>query len=124
MKTVTKRTRKVLRKLADVAYERELTARLEGLAEKFDGWRAGTLDPWDLENLIHRFHDGDARDLWKKYQGLNPEELVGAAVVDGVLQLSEVPEGEAREFVEDRAESIRQFREMYRDQLTEDDGEE
>ena len=124
MSNVTKRTRKMLRELAGVAYERELTTRLEGLAEEFDAWRAGRLSPWDLENAIHRFHNGDARDLWKKYDRLGPEESVSAAVVDGLLQLSEVPEGEARELVEDRAESIRMIRESFRDDIPEDGTEE
>ena len=83
----TKKEIKVLRKLAALAYERELGESLAELGKGFDDWRAGEIDVWQLNDHIHRYHDGDSRDLWKKYNHLSPEELVGYAATIGSLGL-------------------------------------
>jgi hypothetical protein len=109
---IMSKKRKILKQLASTAYERELTALLEELGTRFNEWQAGKLSPWDLNSHIHRYHDGNSRDLWKKYNCLDPAELVGFAVVDGIVQLSEVPEI-VRELVETRANDIRLMRESW-----------
>ena len=105
----TKSERKILRKLAALAYDRELTQCLSRLESGFDDWRAGTIGVGELNDKIHHYHDGDSRDLWRKYNHLSPEELVGIAVAQGTLKLDEVPDA-VRDMVEERASRIRMLR--------------
>jgi hypothetical protein len=59
-----KSNRRKLRELAGVAYTRELSAELAKLEGDFGQWRSGEIDPFELSDRIHRFHDGISRDLW------------------------------------------------------------
>ena len=61
----SKQTRKKLRELNKIAYARELNHHLGQLGQKFDEWRNKGIDCWDLNDLIHEFHDGISRDLYK-----------------------------------------------------------
>ncbi len=91
MQTITRSERKVLRRLADVAYARELGQELTRLEAGFGEWRAGRLSPFALSDLIHRFHDGDARDLYAMYTRSHPEQIVARALAAGLLAPDEVP---------------------------------
>jgi hypothetical protein len=104
-----KAERKILRKLAALAYERELTRCLSRLESSFADWRAGRIGVAQLNHSIHDYHDGDSRDLWKKYNGLSPEELVGIAVAEGILEQDDVPDAVC-ELVTDWADRIRMLR--------------
>src|SRR5206468_7199085 len=59
--------RRAVRELSRMAYEEDLRRALMELAGHFDRWRRGEVDGFELADLIHRFHDGPARDLWKQY---------------------------------------------------------
>lgn len=90
----SKQMRKKLRELNQIAYARELNHHLEQLGQKFDEWRDNGIDCWELNDLIHQFHDGASRDLYKVYQ-YTPNEalLVSRAVQLGFLKKDELPEG-------------------------------
>ncbi len=65
----------------------ELTKELESLSAKFDEWRAGKMDCFDLTEVIHKFHNGPARELYTKYNYSPPlEMLVVQAIVTGLLK--------------------------------------
>ena len=64
---LTKSVKKKLRSLAGLAHERELTAELSTLEAQFAHWRTGQLTAFELAELIHSFHDGVARTLYKQY---------------------------------------------------------
>ena len=81
---------KTLRKLAGLAYERELTQELEAVARQFDRWREGGISCWDLSDLIHEFHDGVSRELFKHYNYAAPEVTVARAVSADILAEDEV----------------------------------
>ncbi len=87
-----KSVRRSIRELAATAYERELATELHRLQEQFSHWQAGKLSPHDLDKLIHRFHDGPSRRLWKRYVDSDSKIAVADAVARGVLQASEVPD--------------------------------
>lgn len=91
---LSRKTRKKLRELCKIAYARELNHHLEQLGQKFDGWRHNDIDCWDLNDLIHAFHDGTSRDLYKVYHYTKNEDyLVSRAFKLGFVQKDELPEG-------------------------------
>ena len=70
-----KARRRQLRKLKGMAHERELGAALGKLHEQFVEWRSGRLNPFELNDRIHRFHQETARDIWRIYSGPAHEAL-------------------------------------------------
>jgi hypothetical protein len=88
-----KAQRKELRRLAGVAYERELGTALAGLEAQFQEWHAGKLNVHELSNAIHQFHNGVARDLYVTYTRLEPRIAVAQAVARKILRDDEVPPG-------------------------------
>ena len=87
---MTKSQRRRLRELATQAYERELAAELAGLEQTFARWRGGELTVFEVEAAVHRFHQGPARELFKRYD-MAPDWPVAAAIVHGILKEDEVP---------------------------------
>ncbi len=88
----SKRIKRLLRHYAGVAYERELAIFLERLEGDFAAWRQGTFDAVELEHRIHRFHQGPARELFKRYIDNPYQELtVAYAIVTGLISRDEVP---------------------------------
>ena len=67
MEELTKAQKRHYRDLIGMAYERELSAELDKLHAEFARWKAGEFDAFELENRIHKFHQGPARELWKSY---------------------------------------------------------
>ena len=82
---------KSLRTLAGLAYQRELDEALAHLKLKYAEWEAGRIDCFQLTAEIHGFHNGIARDLWKRYSDGDARFAVGFAVAKGVLKEEEVP---------------------------------
>jgi hypothetical protein len=78
---------------------------------EFTRWRSGSLDPFELSDRIHRFHDGVSRDLYVLYGRLPPSHSVARAVVLQVLEESEVPS--------EILEALEQPLEFYREQSAE-----
>jgi hypothetical protein len=87
-----KRIKRQLRELAGQAYENEVSAELHKLAEHFDEWKAGKIGAGDLEHLIHEFHDGPARELFKRYNNPLLLAMVASALARGVLERENVPD--------------------------------
>jgi hypothetical protein len=87
-----KAVRRKLEELAVQAYERDLNKEIAKLADRFDEWRAGQLDPWELTDLIHKFHNGPARELYKVYNSDFRDLAVASAVARDILSQEEVPE--------------------------------
>jgi hypothetical protein len=87
----SKSVKKQLHTLAGRAYELELTAALTGLESLFASWRAGNMNAFDLNDAIHAFHDGPARELYKTYvMARQPEWNVASAVERKILSEVEV----------------------------------
>lgn len=85
-----KSVKKKLRELEGLAYHRELSAALSALEAEFKRWRAGELSPFELSDRIHRFHDGEARELWKRYDGRSLEWTVSDALQRKIVTEAEV----------------------------------
>jgi len=91
MAELSKAARKAIRDAADVAYQRELDAELEELAQDFADWKAGKLSAVSLVEAIHDFHQGPARQLFNRYGASSvPDFALAAAVVAGFIQLQEI----------------------------------
>jgi len=91
MKNIPPKVKEALREYADQAYDLELAQELESLSAKFNEWKVGKLDSHDLTEAIHKFHDGPARELYKKYNYSPPlEMLVAHAIVTGLLKKEDI----------------------------------
>lgn len=89
---VSKELKHEIRRLAALAHERLLAAELTRLEERFVEWRAGGIDTFELSSLVHRFHEGQVRQLWITFNTnsiLTLEVLVGEALQDGTLLAEE-----------------------------------
>ena len=91
MKNYNKPTRKKLRELTGIAYERELAKALKKLHEQFNNWQAKNIDTFELNDLIHQFHQKTSREIWKlyNYAGHN-DMLVARALKLGFLTKDEI----------------------------------
>jgi hypothetical protein len=67
-----KARRRAARALVGDYHERELTRLLEHVREGFARFDAGELDPFELDELIHRYKRS-ARELWKFCNLASPE---------------------------------------------------
>ncbi len=85
-----KKLRRLLRQLADRAYEEELRRELEPLHEAFEQWKRRALNSFELSDLIHNFHQGPSRRLFTKHNGANHEMIVALAIVNGILDRNKV----------------------------------
>lgn len=93
MERYPKQIKRQIRELAGHAYKNELKRELGKLGLHFDEWREGKISAGELTELVHQYHNGPARELWKKYNQ-NPftELLVASAMVRGILQKEDVSE--------------------------------
>lgn len=87
----TKANKRKLRELSGAAYTRELGNELAKVEMDFARWRSGDIDPFELSDRIHRFHDGVSRDLYVTYGNLAPSHAVARAVALQILERGEVP---------------------------------
>jgi hypothetical protein len=80
-----KKIKKEIRNLAAKAHEEELRGALLVLSKKFDLWKNGSLTSFDLTEQIHKFHNGDARELYKRYESISQDLAVAMAIANGIL---------------------------------------
>ena len=92
MAEFTKAQRKALRELIAKAREAETVLLLQGLEHQFARWRVKEISSQELLDLIHRFHNSEARQLWSIYQTLREPELVARAVALQLIPSSDLPE--------------------------------
>lgn len=93
----SKPVKKELRRLNGVVYERELGKELGAIEELFRTWRRGDINAFDLEQKIHEFHQGPARDLSNRFQPDLSDLHAARAIVDGTLAQGEVSDAALRE---------------------------
>lgn len=91
MEQAPKQLKRLVREWARIAHDRELSKALLELHTHFDRWRRGEITAWDLNDLIHRFHDGAAREIWKAYATNRLEPAIACAVATRILQREELP---------------------------------
>lgn len=92
MREATKAQKRHLRELASKAHERELAAALKELQADFGKWQAAQITAWELNERIHKHHDGISRELFSVYSNLKPDMAVARAVFNKVIAWDEVRE--------------------------------
>jgi len=90
MNDYSKHIKRLLRKYAAQAYERELHRELKRLDQSFAAWRAGEIGDDELNRCIHQYETGPSRELFKRYNNGDPDMNVAYAIVTGILDESEV----------------------------------
>src|SRR2546426_12341514 len=83
MAETPKRVKRLLREYAAVAHEEELRRALLPVAEAFKRWERAELDSGGLSEIIHKFHQGPARDLWGRYNTAHLEMAAPFAMTKG-----------------------------------------
>jgi hypothetical protein len=97
--SLDKKQRQQARQLVGIAYSRELDFHLGELFKKFEEWKNNQIDCWDLNDLIHKFHDGISRDLYKIYNN-DQHFLIERAISLNFLRKEELP-AELQECIRD-----------------------
>ncbi|HJW83967.1 MAG TPA: hypothetical protein VJ754_06655 [Anaerolineae bacterium] len=91
MDAIPRKIKKALREYAGIAYEAELRIELQALSAKFADWKSNQIDSFDLTEAIHQFHNGPARDLYKKYNNAPLDLVMAHAIATGLLNKDEIP---------------------------------
>ena len=99
MREISKAHRKLLRKLSQIAYDREMTHHLKELDQKFKKWQKKKISSYELNELIHNFHNGTSKNLYCIYNYLDADGVVARALAFGFLSEKEVP-GELRSVIQ------------------------
>ena len=86
-----KRIKRLLREYAADAQEEELRRALLPVAEAFKRWERGELGSGELSEIIHRFHQGPARELFVRYNTPHLDMTVAYAITVGVLDRQKIP---------------------------------
>ena len=92
MQEIPKRIKRMVREWAGVAHERDLRVALKELRGQFERWDLGEIDSFELNQFVHKYHDGASREIWKRYATSHLEPAVASAIVAGVLRRGELPE--------------------------------
>ena len=91
MADTPKRIKRLLREHGGQAHEEELRRALVPVAEAFKRWEHGQLGSAELSDIIHRFHQGPARELFVRYNTPHLEMAVAYAITVGVLDRQTIP---------------------------------
>jgi len=62
------------------------------LYEQFQRWRGDDISVFELNDKLHQFHNGIARELYKRYVIMDPDFGVAHALNHGILGVEEVRE--------------------------------
>lgn len=87
-----KNIRRKIKELSLKAYEAELREHLGELYCNFQDWDNNKLKSGELVELIHKFHNGPARDMYKYYNHVDSDLAVGRAIVLKLLSKDEIPD--------------------------------
>ena len=110
MSEPTKPQRRIFRELMELAHERALSDALNQLSTAFDSWKAGDLSAFDLNEELHRHHDGTSRKLYSLHTTRDARMAVAFAVARGVLKVAEIPEG-CWKYIEETVSAMREIAE-------------
>jgi len=85
-----KKMQRHLRELAELAYERELSAPSQALLQEFLRWEKKEMDVFELNAKIHEFHQGISRSLYAQYSGADAAIGVASALHRGIVKRDEM----------------------------------
>jgi len=96
----SRKQRRELRALQGSAWERELE---EALRMDLEIWDRGDITAFELSDRIHKFHNGQARELFNMYSGSLHNRWIGHTVARGVIDESEISDDLRNVFNDDIA---------------------
>jgi hypothetical protein len=89
---VPKPIKRALRELLGCAHEEALRWALTDLKQEFDRWERGEVDSFELEQQIHKFDRGPAREIYVPFAMNRLLQLpVAAAIHEGLIDEESVP---------------------------------
>jgi hypothetical protein len=88
----SKAKQRKVRELVALAHERELTMELENLLQQFHRWKNNGIDAFELNEIIHEFHNGISRTLYNRYTGRDAAIGVAFAFTRDILSREEIGE--------------------------------
>ena len=91
MQEVPNGIKRLVREWARIAHDRDLRKALNDLRRQFDRWDRGEIDSFELNELVHRFHQDTSREIWKRYAATHLEPVIASVVAAGVLRKEELP---------------------------------
>ncbi len=112
MSSYTKAQKRELRKMIAELYEIDLSKALEALYSHFQSWKRGEIDAFELNEEIHKHHNGISREQYKYYvMGSEESWIVAGGLLDGRIREEDLPPA-IREKVVQEAENLKKSREM------------
>lgn len=109
----TKSEQKLIRKLSEMAWQRQLRDALKDLGDVISQMDAGNLSPSEANDAVHQFHNGISLKLYNRYSVSDPWLAVCRAYYDGVLKDDDFA---------DASESIRDGLQQFADRFHEYNG--
>jgi hypothetical protein len=91
MRDAPKHVKRLLREHAAAAHEEELRRALIPVADAFKRWERGELGSGELSEIIHKFHQGPARELYSRYNDTYLHMAVAHAIATGILDRETLP---------------------------------
>ncbi len=89
---MNKSQKKHLRNLSAKAHEIAMEKALNELHLQFHKWQHDEIDPWGLNEAIHKHHDGTGRDIWKLYNSSDPIIAIAISIKKDIIKLEDVRE--------------------------------
>lgn len=80
--------KKEMRRIAGIAYQREMDEELGKLYEQFKKWEKKEIDCFQLNDIIHKYHDGISRQLYKLNQ-MGADYLAIRALAKNIIKEEE-----------------------------------
>jgi len=90
-----KAVKRQLREMVGAAHEAALRQALTKLEEEFGRWQRGEIDPFELTDRIHRFHQGPAREIYKQFGEVRTADLPMLAaygIAAKLVELDQAPQ--------------------------------
>ncbi len=82
---LTKSERRHVQELAGLAWERQLRDEIGTVGDAIREMEADKLCPHEVNDIIHRYHNGASRDLYMRYSDSLPWFALCRAYFDGVI---------------------------------------
>jgi hypothetical protein len=89
----TRSETELLRSLVAEAWAEELNHSLEEQFENFMKWADDAMSPFEVVEEMHIFHNGIARELYKKYAGPLVSTTVAKAIAENHIKESDLTDG-------------------------------
>lgn len=110
--SIPKSIKKQIKALSIEAYECELKNHLESLYSLFLEWKNKELSSGELSFRIHEYDKGPSKELYGRYNTLEPDMLVGFAIGNNILSETEIPE-ELMPYLENSIKFSREIKNQY-----------